>query len=1160
MKFTKNNAFVRNKARLMKMCESGKHDLRNLIFTFKYDFDLKSYEKAMQDIKVLNANKERLFANPLPKTYLDIRSSEILPYSASLKVELDWCVFSILQHKEELIQFLKLKSIFEHALISGDYGQAQSTLDYINSNVGHSIWSLESKFILNEFTGGITKNLEFLTELCTDGTDVILLLLSDFYSRKCEKNITVGKLNEYYHQILHSASADLTNYFYFKLNHARLKDIDVAFSIYLESISSVVDRYLMLIEITKYSISRNLPEASTLVNCIKDNFKEFPDPSLKAITNVSNLKKNKFKDCSSSFRRDEICMCIDTYKSGDYIGCIDQAGNILKADATVFEIYQYYIKSHINIGRELVVPFSEDSIGHDVMCAIDSVYMFDADTSESLGKLIKIYITLGNSNFAHQIVGYLSRYIKMKNCDHYIVSAVASSRYQLAFLELLHINDQSVAIIQSLVRDFSPGGVAFINYAIKNHYQENIRHLNEPYLIECSILRARYLISTGEIEEATELLKKLILVEIPIYLLTETITLLFDLYISTGDVKDATRLVVDSFVVNNNYIKTLKLGGLRKEILDSDAIDFISSKEDIYTVILISILEKEKLLVKDEGFLHVAFANYLNALDVKKPSELLQRGFHVDTVLVVYFLYQVCQLDVLDYLSCFSGTEELENERISIFQMLRVIDPESKKKYDEEISALTQQITIRKRIQQVDEGKITVDTAGIISTSNDTVAQLYSRYRSLDSISNDAIKLVDNAYIASLLSNMDAAKQEKPKVVFVRDPKYKLFKELFYDIRDRFVFNNEYGLDSNLSVRIRHGTLKGELRRPFSECRLLTTKNKESGVYYENAFWKERLQTLDATVLEGIMQLLTEFSAEIDEIISDVPSKWIQVKTESKGLYGVFDYTYKDYDLAPLYLTANELDSLEDLLGMVLKELWRRTEENLQNIRGKMNGELKETLIYYLNNLEKSIRQLAGVTNDYFLKSLINCISTCRTNMQSDINNVIKWFSISDNKSIIDFSMTELVDTCLQIVKKIYPNVNIKMNCEINDEYIYPGHVFEALVMVLLNLLDNACKYANFSDRVNAELTISTDKNVRTFIIQNKIQDDVDIEELKSIIANIQHNIDNNNVADALRKEGRTGFYKMHNILNTALKCSYSNIKITISPDKIFKVVLSAEL
>ena len=72
------------------------------------------------------------------------------------------------------------------------------------------------------------------------------------------------------------------------------------------------------------------------------------------------------------------------------------------------------------------------------------------------------------------------------------------------------------------------------------------------------------------------------------------------------------------------------------------------------------------------------------------------------------------------------------------------------------------------------------------------------------------------------------------------DGGFKLFVQAFNEIKYLFLYSNEYGLDSNLSQRIRHGTLLGAIRALFDSFHLVTQKDS-SGRYRDNAYWTNRL-------------------------------------------------------------------------------------------------------------------------------------------------------------------------------------------------------------------------------------------------------------------------------------------------------------------------------
>ena len=113
---------------------------------------------------------------------------------------------------------------------------------------------------------------------------------------------------------------------------------------------------------------------------------------------------------------------------------------------------------------------------------------------------------------------------------------------------------------------------------------------------------------------------------------------------------------------------------------------------------------------------------------------------------------------------------------------------------------------------------------------------------------------------------------------------------------------------------------------------------------------------------------------------------------------------------------------------------------------------------------------------------------------------------------------------------------------------------------MLLNLLDNACKYGNISDIMTAKLDIALEDKLTTVTIVNPLAADTDVQDLHSIINNIMFNINNDNVSDSLRKEGKTGFYKIHNILVSELRCKDTILGINIDSNSDFIVSLSFTL
>ena len=304
---------LKKKTQLLKTISTGKQDARYICSYFKCEFDLKSYEKVYNQINYLNKNNEMLFSGPLPKSYTTIRTVDPLLYSESFKTEFEWCIFTIIQFKQLVFDFLAKKQSFEHAFLIGDYSTALSVLEDINNKIGYSLWAVECNFLVSEFQGGITKNLSYLTELSKEEANLHLLILAQLYSRKSEKNITIAKFNEFFNDILEDVPSSAKNYFNFKFNTKTVVTEDLKYILQVESCSSIIDKYLSLMMVAKSCIMQNLEESPLVVKHLTKFFADFPDENISSILNIHNLRNGTQVFNVSQNKSNDLVDCVELY-------------------------------------------------------------------------------------------------------------------------------------------------------------------------------------------------------------------------------------------------------------------------------------------------------------------------------------------------------------------------------------------------------------------------------------------------------------------------------------------------------------------------------------------------------------------------------------------------------------------------------------------------------------------------------------------------------------------------------------------------------------------------------------------------------------------------------------------------------------------------------
>src|ERR1019366_10442620 len=93
----------------------------------------------------------------------------------------------------------------------------------------------------------------------------------------------------------------------------------------------------------------------------------------------------------------------------------------------------------------------------------------------------------------------------------------------------------------------------------------------------------------------------------------------------------------------------------------------------------------------------------------------------------------------------------------------------------------------------------------------------------------------------SLLGELSESLRGGPLVV-VSPETTSLFTKIFNELKAKFISSNEYGLDSYLSVWIRHGTLAGQIRSVFERQHLITRRDATGNRYHRNEYWINRLE------------------------------------------------------------------------------------------------------------------------------------------------------------------------------------------------------------------------------------------------------------------------------------------------------------------------------
>lgn len=530
--------------------------------------------------------------------------------------------------------------------------------------------------------------------------------------------------------------------------------------------------------------------------------------------------------------------------------------------------------------------------------------------------------------------------------------------------------------------------------------------------------------------------------------------------------------------------------------------------------------------------LHNAYSECLRSLGETKPRALFEKTAYPPG-LIHQFLRYVCTKDVMAESVEFATTDDIETERLVICDYLRQHDREDSASFEPEIKELTDSLAMRKGMKHVAESKIFVDEPGLRKHRSTDYGEYYNRFR--DSSAFDKEVGVEMA-ASELLPDVKDDAIKGARVIVIGKPGYRAFCDVFRKIRDDFVLSNEFGLDSYLSVRIRHGVLLGQLRGPFERHQLITKKSSVSGRYFVNEHW-EAFFGLPEIESRKLQEVLGALSGAVDRLTDDMNGVWLRVATEHSPRAGsCFDFNFKEFELITLYEEYVGVDlTVEGFVDRIFKNLWTRTERCLETVRERLTGEALPAFLGALDEAERGVVGLSSATA-VRMDELLTQLLACKTDVQNEMEYVASWFRLNRAEQIGSFTLEEPLGIALKLLTDLHPKARpqVRQNIGATDRLV--SRHFTTLVDLFLLVIGNAFDHSVCDDNT-IDLEITGNHNDGSLVIEvsslvtrdEKI--DLDVSAANESLRKVLEGRD----LDTVRREGKSGVYKILNLLRHKL-------------------------
>lgn len=1143
-------------------------DLRSFRQHITDVFQSRGYEKSKELIQRIKSNN--ILASKFLKSFQCMKLSELgenqLYYNQYIDENemLDLTTIILGICSDPINQFVCLRDEYEKYLTKNEIEKAEEVLSAIEKNIGYSVWGLGQKLLLAGMKGDEAKDTlwrEYLISLAGHNTVIFLL---DHQKRLSDLDISYAKYIIELEKHLGVAATDGKRYVESKLRIDRFVDAsDVSLVLQIDLQISIIDYYLsyedyllskseFIFHTKEYSkISSFLPKGpinSSIINNIKICIGE------EGIV-LRDTNKNVFQ-------------IIDLYSKGEYEEAIITCLNYLEYVPNDFQIACILCKSYIYLGRDI----SKETVPTYIKC-LYSIYSIDDNLEKSATELqreIRKYYGIG-----------LGIKIRSFLCRKNIIDA--ADQFCLASFILDEI------LSPNCLRQIESDRIETIVVFFKKYYNESVDSVygiikGRPELssvssdpIRNTIARIQCFCYTLRLEDAKQGL--LILSEFVrnrnsyFYERYLQLTLLYDKM--GGYYQDAVRLLVDIFFADKKIYDRI----LSKSLF---VLEYRSKDEKIIKDINHMILT-HLMYPTDASKKIIVYNNLLdsNCIDSVEKCILLCDSEESDKW--KFFLKHICTIDLLrmdDRL--YMSNKKPEQVRVSILKQLH-------EKYQDEscyqeIFEIEKLESIQDKIETIKNGRINVDTDKIFDLNKEEWRETFQQFLSVRHHKEDT-------YYIDYLSQdrviqFSMLEKQNGRLVYRSIPHqeqlHQIMADLVSSISNELLYNPQFGLETYLSARIRHGYCKGQLISFLQNLDLIAIYDKNTDSYNISKYWREKCGT-HLYDFEEIKSLIVGFTIKIDQKIKEILSSWLRIRIINSGT-GLFNYEslFSD-DVINTYLSIMEAHAdFSRLYREIVDTFWKLTNDNLLCVRKRIDTELRD---YYIASIDSAIeeipkefrrsdsrREAFRELNNRFLKA------------KAELTLILQQFKeafVHSNKGYQDFTLEELGECTQRTVRQLYNAEQIQWHITADRDSNISGLFFLPFVDILCILADNAIKHSGIQDKKNLHLTINmsivnrdqinpeaikgrkefdkVDKYI-SIAVTNNVNRNIDIdtveEKLKRVFMRI--GIDNEAKKD-IQREGGTGLVKLTNIIEFQINWLYFIEHITSRHEVTIHCIIGAD-
>jgi tetratricopeptide (TPR) repeat protein len=991
-----------------------------------------------------------------PRTFLDIGDWSSLPHLQPERTCFTWAAAVLRLFSSEIGLFLEYEARFDAATFAGEWRNASQVLDEVEEHLGLSLWLLNQRLVVLERLEGVDEQKRFLAKLqSSDVSTGTVRLVASVMSMQAELTLSA---DSYYDQIEQNFAGTEDRFllefiafngaFFGPFQFSKIVDI-----VGIMASSSIIDRYLAFIRVGQliYADSQLSRYGKPFRKGLELFGTPVSDSRLAWLAAVFDVSAEPLR---SSFSH-EYTAVFDLYTRGQYETALREIERLTQSKPAAAELIELHAKC---IARTRALRTDGAGVEPPVACrALVTLLLSEESTASAIGPLKKEIACFSHSKRAALLHACLLRLtspstemlpVKFARFSE-LCGPVSNPR------ALFHAGKASPRIrdVSSVLLAGSPtyalfamGGKNKLSAALAKAARQIPKPRIEKYL-------GAYAAQIGAHDTALAHFVELEHTGDPLDQIDGREGAVAAL-LHLRRLSEASQLLCRAIALAPTTQTRLPIENLC-DALELDQHNLPTERMPIEIPNVFG--NYSAFRRKDREYrMGTVCEDFLASWNLKKPHELESVAETFAVPQLIFFLSRVCVLSALECHPCYDDYKELEDERVAILLWLMRLDERDRVTYAEEIAEITRNQKIRSAMRSVEQSKVNVNVAGVLSVLPAESEEAFVRFCSLPRFSKSELEELLRK-VAALRQVQRAGESSERVVVVVSQGERSKALLRFYDlIKQKFVFSNDFGLDAYLSVGIRHHTLVGQLRACFEKEQLVTGRT-ESGEYASNSFWLEKYRTRwePPDVIERIDQALRSFSKSVDASIAYLRNSLIQVRSE-KHVDGLFSFALDDATAASLEAQLLSGISYRQAVDRVIELLWEQTDAGLKAVQMTLDGDFRRQLETALDNLATSVHEATSNR----LSALDAAITSAGTAIHDEIAKVSAWFTRGSASTVDDFEFSLAADIAVAMANRCNASRKLLVTYKTEGSARLRPATLNGLVNMLFILFDNALKHS----------------------------------------------------------------------------------------------------